>query len=207
MIRRRAHDDGEPKQRGLLSYLALGLSWGLLAFVLLIAVLVILVPAVTRSTPYTILTSSMEPGLPPGTLIVVKPIDPDEIRIGTVITYQLRSGEAEVVTHRVIQIQGETTPDGERTFITKGDANGAADEDPVREVQIRGAVWYSVPWIGWVNNLVNGDMRAVVIPIVAVALFGYAGWMFVSSRLDKRRKRREEAEASAEAAAALDATQ
>lgn len=197
MIRRTKHE-AEPKQRGLLGYIGLGLSWGLLALVLLIAVLVILVPAVTRSTPYTILTSSMEPGLPAGTLIVVKPIDPEEIRIGTVITYQLRSGEEEVVTHRVIEIQGETTPDGERRFITKGDANGAADAEPVREVQIRGAVWYSVPWIGWVNNLVNGDMRAVVIPIVAIALFGYAGWMLVSSRMDKRRKRlREAAEADA----------
>src|SRR4051812_37968410 len=94
------------KDHGVLYYIGLGLSWGLLAFVVLVAALVILIPAVTRSTPYTILTSSMEPGLPPGTLVVVKPIDPDDIRIGTIITFQLKSGEPEMVTHRVIAIQG-----------------------------------------------------------------------------------------------------
>ena len=46
------------------------------------------------------LTSSMEPGLPPGTLVIVKPIDPVDVRIGTVITYQLESGKPTVVTHR-----------------------------------------------------------------------------------------------------------
>ena len=58
-------------------------------------------------------------------------------------------------------------------------------------MQIRGAVWYTVPWIGWVNNLVNGDLRAVVIPLVAIALFGYAGYLVVSHQFEKRKKRRE----------------
>jgi signal peptidase len=184
--------EARKKEHGLLYYIGLGLSWGLLAFVALIAVLVILVPAISKSTPYTILTSSMEPGYPPGTLVVVKPIDVDDIAIGTVITYQLESGKADVVTHRVTQIIQPNLPDGEKSFITKGDANSQADAEAVRPVQIRGAVWYAVPWIGWVNNLVNGDMRAVVIPIVAGALFLYGGWLIISNRFEKRRKRREE---------------
>lgn len=198
MSERRAARANEAKEHGLLYYIGMGLSWGLLAFVALVAALVIVVPAVTGSTPYTILTSSMEPGLPPGTLVVVKPIDPDEIVIGTVVTYQLASGEPTVVTHRVLEIQGETVAGGERQFITKGDANSAADEKPVKEVQLRGAVWYSVPWIGWINNLVNGDMRAVIIPIVAVVLFVYAGWMIASNLLEKRRKKRNAMDAAAD---------
>jgi signal peptidase len=157
-------------------------------------VLVVLVPAVTRSTPYTILTSSMEPGLPPGTLVIVKPIDPVDIKIGTVITYQLDSGEAAVVTHRVIEIQGPNLPGADPSFITKGDANSAPDAKPVMTVQVRGAVWYSVPMIGWVNNIVNGDLRSVVIPVVAGLLFLYAGWSIVTSRIDKRRRRQRDEE-------------
>lgn len=183
------------REHGILYYLGLGVSFGVLALVLLLAVLVVLVPAVTRSTPYTILTSSMEPGLPPGTLVIVKPIEPDEIRIGTVITYQLESGEPAVVTHRVLEIQGPSLPGGDPSFITKGDANAEPDAEPVQAVQLRGAVWYSVPFIGWVNNIVNGDLRAVVIPIVAGLLFLYAGWMIVSNRLDARRRRRRQLEA------------
>ncbi|CAN5456807.1 hypothetical protein BH09ACT4_BH09ACT4_17220 [soil metagenome] len=188
------------KERGLLYYLGLGISGGLLVLVLLLAGMVVLVPAVSGSTPYTILTSSMEPGLPPGTLVIVKPIDVNAIKIGTIVTYQLDSGEPEVVTHRVIEIQGPTLPGAKPSFITKGDANGAPDAKPVMAIQIRGAVWYSVPYIGWVNNVVNGDLRAVVIPIVAGLLFLYAGWMLVSSRIDaRRRRRREEADQVARA--------
>ncbi|MEO8263172.1 MAG: signal peptidase I [Pseudolysinimonas sp.] len=183
------------KEHGLLYYIGMGLSFGLLALVMLLATVVVIVPAATGSTPYTILTSSMEPGLPPGTLVIVKPIDPQDIKIGTVITYQLDSGEPAVVTHRVLEIQGPNLPGGDPSFITKGDANSNPDAKPVMTVQVRGAVWYSVPLVGWVNNIVNGDLRAVVIPIVAGLLFLYAGFMLVSSRIEaRRRRRREEAE-------------
>ena len=184
------------REHGLLYYIGLGLSFGLLALVLLLAALVVIVPAATRSTPYTILTSSMEPGLPPGTLVIVKPIDPQDIKIGTVVTYQLESGESAVVTHRVVEIQGPNLPGGDPSFITKGDANSAPDAKPVMTVQVKGAVWYSVPYVGWINNIVNGDLRAIVIPIVAGLLFLYAGFMIVSNRIEaRRRRRREEAEA------------
>ena len=188
------------KEHGVLYYIGLGLSFGLLALVLLLAGAVVLVPAVTGSTPYTILTSSMEPSMPPGTLVIVKPIDPQDIKIGTVVTYQLFSGEKEVVTHRVLEIQGPNLPGGDPSFITKGDANSEPDAKPVMAVQVRGAVWYSVPWIGWVNNIVNGDMRSVVIPIVAGLLFLYAGWSIIGNQIDRRRRRRREEELEAEEA-------
>jgi signal peptidase len=144
----------------------------------------------------------MEPSMPPGTLVIVKPIDPQQIKIGTVVTYQLFSGEKEVVTHRVLEIQSPTLPGGDPSFITKGDANSEPDAKPVQTVQLRGAVWYSVPWIGWVNNIVNGDLRAIVIPIVAGLLFLYAGWSIVGNQIDRRRRRRREEAQEAEEAMA-----
>jgi signal peptidase len=181
--------------------IGVGVSLGLLGFVLLLAGLVVVVPAVSGSTAYTILTSSMEPGLPPGTLVIVKPIDPEDIRIGTVVTYQLESGSPMVVTHRVVEIQSPNLPGGDPSFITKGDANAAPDAEPVKTVQVRGALWYSVPLIGWVNNIVNGDLRAVVIPVVAGLLFLYAGWSIVTGWMDRRRRRqRDDGEAPAAAA-------
>lgn len=192
------------KERGLFYYLGLGLSFGVLGFVLLLAGLVVVVPASTGSTPYTILTSSMEPGMPPGTLVIVKPIEPQDVTIGTVITYQLDSGEPEVVTHRVIEVRSPSLPGDDPSFITKGDANSEPDAKPVQAVQLRGAVWYSVPLIGWVNNIVNGDLRSVVIPLVAGLLFLYAGWSIVGNQFDRRRRRlrREQSARIREAAAA-----
>lgn len=176
------------RERGLLHYLGLGLSAGLLLFVALVAALVVVIPAASGSTPYTILTTSMEPGYPPGTLIIVRPTDPQAIQVGDVVTYQVSSNEPEVITHRVIQIVHSSDPGAELRFVTQGDNNGSPDGE-IRAVQIRGVVWYAVPWIGYVNNLVNGDARAVVIPLVAIALFGYAGWMLVSGIAGRRRRR------------------
>ena len=189
------------KKKGPLHYIGVGLSFGLLALVALIAVLVIALPMLTKSTPYTVLTSSMTPSYPAGTLVVVKPTDVQQIRIGDVVTYQITSNQPAVVTHRVIQIVEPTTAAGTMSFITKGDANSLPDAAPVKPVQVRGVVWYAVPYIGWVNNVVNGDARNAIVPIVAGGLFLYAGFMGASTIVDRRRK------AKAAAAAAVEADQ
>jgi len=137
----------------------------------------------------TVLTGSMAPTYPPGTLVIVKPIDAQELRIGDPITYQIKSGESAVVTHRVVAINNST--DGSVTFVTKGDANGAADAQPVEPVQLKGKVWYSVPWIGYLNNLVNGDARGWIIPTIAIGLFAYAGYMIASGLATAKRKRQQ----------------
>ena len=184
--RRRA--TGRTKARGLGYFLAWGLSAGLLAFVVLIGVMAIVIPAATGSTAMTVLTSSMRPSLPPGTLVIVKPIEANDIRIGMPITYQVESGKAVFITHRVTSILN--TSDGERAFITKGDANGAADERPVRPEQIRGEVWYSIPYLGWVNTYVGGDNRVWLVPVIAGGLFLYAGYAVASSIASSAKRRR-----------------
>lgn len=176
-----------PRAKGLLYYLGLGLSAGLLAFLLLVGALVIVIPAISGATPMTILTSSMVPTYPPGTLIIVKPVEAEDIMIGDPITYQLESGKPEVVTHRVISV---SVTDGELSFVTQGDNNGSPDPSPVKPVQVRGTVWYSVPFIGYANTIVNGDNRSWIVPVSAVALFGYAGYMFASGIGQSARRRR-----------------
>lgn len=188
------------KKKGVVHYIGVGLSFGLLALVALVAVLVIALPMVTKSTPYTVLTSSMTPNYPAGTLVIVKPTDVQQIRIGDVVTYQITSNQPAVVTHRVIQIIEPTTAAGTVSFITKGDANSLPDAAPVKPVQVRGVVWYAVPYIGWVNNVVNGDARNVIVPVVAGGLFLYAGFMGASTIIDRRRK----AKRAAAAAEAVD---
>lgn len=180
-----------PKPKGLWAYLRVSLSAALLLLMIGIAVLVIVVPMLTKSTPMTVLTSSMEPGLPPGTLIIVQPVEPAEIEVGDIVTYQLRSGHPEVVTHRVIEIRNTTG--GKLTFIMKGDNNSSPDPDPILQAQVRGRLWYSVPLIGWVNTWVNGENRSWIIPIVAGGLFVYAGAMVISGIVGSRRKAKQAA--------------
>ena len=183
-----------PAEPTVWSYLKLTISGALLILVVALGCAVIVVPAMTKSVPLTVLTSSMEPGLPPGTLLIVRPVEPGDIRIGDVVTYQIRSGEPDVITHRVIAIT--MTESGERTFTVQGDNNGAPDADPVREDQLQGRLWYSVPYVGWVNNAVGGDLRTTLIPVIAGALLLYAAWSLLSGLRDRRKKAKADVGAS-----------
>jgi signal peptidase len=175
------------RQQSLWHYLSVSLSASLLVLLLAVAAAVIGIPTLVGGSAMTVLTQSMEPGLPPGTLVVIRPTPADEIRVGDVITYQITSGEAAVVSHRVVS---KTYVDGELTFITKGDNNDANDPDPVLAVQIRGTLWYSIPLLGWVNNVFNGPNRSIVIAVIAGGLFVYALGMLVAAGREKRRRAR-----------------
>jgi len=184
----------KPKEKSLGYYLSLMLGIVLVLIVAFLAAILIVIPKVGGAIPLTVLTQSMEPGLPPGTLIVVGPVEFDDINVGDVITYQIRSGDPAVITHRVIGFtNGEN---GEQNLITQGDNNDLAD-DPVRPVQVQAKLWYSVPLLGYVNSAVNGENRGAIVAVVAGLFFAYAAFMVVTGITDSRRKRRRKAELTA----------
>jgi signal peptidase len=163
-------------------------SWMLLLAVVALLVAMIGLPRVTGATPYTVLTGSMRPTMAPGSLAVTKPIDASELRAGDAITYQLRSGEPEVVTHRIISVS--KTLAGETLFTTQGDANPQPDENPVKAAQIRGVVWYSIPFAGYVNTWMTGEQRIWAVGSAVVFLLGYAVFMGIGAMMDTRNTRR-----------------
>jgi signal peptidase len=162
------------------------LAWALLAVAVSALVTDLVVPRVFGATPYAVLTSSMEPGLSAGTLVVVRPVRPESIGNGTVITYQLQSGEPQVVTHRVVAqaVDGE----GTRSFQTRGDANEVADRAWVRPVQVRGEVWYAVPHLGRLHAALTGQEHQRLVWAAAAALLAYAAVMFVGSVRERHTK-------------------
>ena len=163
-------------------------AWVVILGVTAMITVAVLIPRVGGATPYTILTSSMEPLNPPGTLVVIKPTPMNKIDVGDVITYQLESGKPTVVTHRVVQV--EQALNGQTSFVTKGDNNQINDAAPVLPVQVRGKLWYRVPYLGYVNNMLTGNQRQTATVIVAGSLFLYAGYMFASGLRDRNRRAR-----------------
>ncbi|WP_187589038.1 signal peptidase I [Gordonia sp. OPL2] len=154
-------------------------TWVVVLAAAALVLALIVVPFLGGARPYTVLTSSMEPTYPAGTLVVVRATDASHLPVGTVVTYQLESGQPDVVTHRVIATGVDRT--GERVYTTQGDANPQPDREPVKPVQIRGTLWYSIPYLGYVNNWLTGDTRMLVVAIAAAALFLYALWQFVGA--------------------------
>jgi signal peptidase I len=162
------------------------LAWLVILGIAALVTVTVLVPRIGGATPYTILTGSMRPTMPPGTMVVIRPVDPDRVRVGDVVTYQLRSGEPEVVTHRVVSVGLDGT--GHRVFRTRGDANDAADPGWVKPVQLKGVRWYAVPYAGRFTNLLDGDQRQGVLVAVVGTLLLYAAYMFGSDVRDRRRR-------------------
>ena len=149
------------------------------------ALVLIVVPVATGSQTYTILTKSMAQKYPPGTFMVMKPVPFDELKYGDVITFQLYSGRPDVETHRIVGFG--STQQGEKTLITKGDNNGANDENPVRAIQVKGKLFYAVPYVGFVANFLGNSDRGMWTVIAAVALIGY-GTITVYKSVRKTRK-------------------
>lgn len=172
----------------VIRFMAQLLAWLVILGILAILGIAVVIPRIAGAVPYTVLTGSMRPTMPPGTLVVVKPTPTEQIQPGMVVTYQLRSGEPTVVTHRVVGVTAGM--DGSKAFITQGDANNVADAEPVLPVQIVGAKWYSVPWIGHLNALFTNKQRQTFTYVAAGALLIYAAYMLTTGVIDTRRRRK-----------------
>ena len=92
---------------------------------------------------YSVISGSMEPEYPVGSLIYVKEVDPSEIEVDDVITYVLPSETPS--THRVVRIDEEN-----QLFYTKGDANETEDGVPVHFKNLIGTPVFKIPYLGYV---------------------------------------------------------
>jgi signal peptidase len=154
-----------------------------LAAVGALGVAVVAVPAVTHGASLTVLTGSMQPTIDPGDLIVVAGVpDPASVEVGDVVTYMPYPDDPTLVTHRVVAKGMDVS--GESVFTVRGDANNA-DDDPVYGHQLRGRMLFSVPKLGYVVGVMDGE-RAWIKFCVGAALFGYAALMIVGGRRRRR---------------------
>ena len=169
-----------------LSFIGTAISYLALCLAAMAALALVVVPMVTGSQTYSVLTSSMAPKYAPGPFLVVKPTPFDELGVGDIITYQIESGSAAVITHRITSVRAEQT--GETVFITKGDNNDIEDELPVREVQVKGKLFYAVPFVGFIANGLGNSDRGAIAQWGAVALMGYGVVTLVRGALAKKRK-------------------
>lgn len=162
-------------------------SWTV-AIVLGVAILAtVVLPRLLDAEPYTVMSGSMEPTLPTGSVVVSQSISADEVRFDDVITFQMESGRPQTVTHRVVAVD---IIEGETRFRTQGDANNATDPEPIRPEQVRGKVIYHVPYVGYLGRMIPSTMREPLVTIVGVALLVYAAVLVVRLIRDRRKERR-----------------
>lgn len=171
--------------RRLVRWVAQGVSWAFITVTAVVIIAFVLVPRIIGATPYTVLTDSMTGTAPAGSIVVVKPTPFEQLRMGDIITYQLRSGEPTVVTHRVVGID---VVEGETRLRTQGDANPVADAQPVRAEQVKGRVIYHVPWIGYIATALDTTTRTLATKVIGVFLITYAAFLLVRGIRQKRHR-------------------
>ena len=89
----------------------------LMLIVLVLFCLPLTLPRVFGWHIYTVVSGSMEPSIPVGSLLYIRQAEPQDMEAGDVIAYYGGTGSGAVITHRVVEnrvVMGE--------LITKGDA-------------------------------------------------------------------------------------
>lgn len=99
--------------------------------------------------PIVILSGSMEPYISPGDMVIIQKTNASDVNVGDIIEYKLPNFN---VVHRVISI---TYNNGDRFFITKGDANQNPDKAPVSSNQIIGKYIFNIPFVGYPTYLIK----------------------------------------------------
>jgi signal peptidase len=139
-----------------------------------LAGLLIGVPAASGGAALTVWSGSMEPAIPRGSIVVVRPVNPLRLEPGDVITYQVRPDEPTFVTHRVVEVQADAEPP---SVITKGDANPSVDSNPIEMRWIQGRVLVHVPFVGYVSERARGlaGMPLALLALGGAAIVGFGG--------------------------------
>ena len=102
---------------------------------------------------FAVTSGSMEPTYHVGSLIYVKSVDTDELKVGDAITFMLN--EDTVATHRIVEILPDEEDSSVVCFRTKGDANDTVDGSLVHCKNVIGKPIFTVPYLGYLANVIQ----------------------------------------------------
>lgn len=138
----------------------------ILLILVILCCLPLTVPKAMGYELYTVISGSMEPEIPVGSLVFVKYAFPSDIKEKDVIAFYGGKDSNAIVTHRVVENRNFTGD-----FITKGDANAENDMNPVSYDDLIGKVEYSVPYVGAAAQFLTGSQgKFVAVGVIAAAV-------------------------------------
>jgi len=139
-----------------------------------IVLLVILGISVSPALPfkniprtYVVVSGSMEPTIKTGSIVLTKPVNPKEIKVGDIVAFTSPSNSKDVILHRIFGIKSESP----LRFSTKGDNNNSPDAWDLMDVGILGKQVYAVPYIGHIAAFVRKPLGFGLIIVLPALLF------------------------------------
>lgn len=142
------------------------ISGSILLIILILICIPFTIPKAFGLSIYEVITDSMTPKYPVGSVIYVEKIQPEKVKVDDVITFSIGTDTSQVMTHRVVAIDSEN-----QTFTTKGDANKDVDVSPVAFQRVLGKPVYSIKHMGvWVQVFESTEGR-VLLGVLLVLVF------------------------------------
>lgn len=142
---------------------------GCVVLPLVFALAITVVPGMFHVVPYAILTGSMTPAVPVGSLVYVDArTSAGDLSENDIVAFESNALDTHIVAHRVV---GNDT---DRALLeTKGDANSEADPLPVPYDAVKGKAVLTLPNLGFILMWIEryrfvflGLLSLLLIPVV-----------------------------------------
>jgi signal peptidase len=175
--------EAEKKAYKSISRRILNILSNVLFVLILLAALIVSVVAIqskaTGTTPsigdyqlLKVISGSMEPAIHTGSVVVIKEIDPKQLKVGDIVTFMSVEYDDQLVTHRISKIE-QTAING-LIFTTRGDANDSEDFAPLLASQVRGRAVFTIPLLGYLMNFIQsreGLLLLIIVPCLFLAAY------------------------------------
>lgn len=115
---------------------------------------------------YVVKSGSMEPALQTGSIVITK--KQNIYNIGDIVTFNVAFSK-DTVTHRIVDTKKDVSENV--YFVVKGDANPAADPDPVAPTNIKGEFVFTIPFIGYLIAFIKtlpGLLLFIIVPATII---------------------------------------
>ncbi|HEY0187623.1 MAG TPA: signal peptidase I [Cellulomonas sp.] len=132
------------------------------------SILMVAAGLVLDARPLVVVSGSMEPTIPVGSLIVGRTVPASEVQVGDVVTVPRRSGTTDLVTHRVVEVRDSDAATGARELVLRGDANDTVDATTYTVTEVRRHL-VTVPNGGYLVRTLQSTRGTVVLAGVLVA--------------------------------------
>lgn len=131
---------------------------------------------------YVVTSKSMEPLYKVGSIIYVDKVDFDDLKIGDSVTFYIGSNNI-VATHQIYDIDKKT-----KKVYTQGinnkDHNGNIIHDalPIEYKNIIGKTIFTIPYLGYINNIVTTPPGMYILIVLTIILLGISFIIFKSNK-------------------------
>lgn len=141
----------------------------MICYLAIIIYVLLVIPKIFGNNPVVVLSNSMTPTYPVGTIVYYHNVQKKDIKENDVITFKTTNNR--LATHRVNKLV-------DNKFETKGDANNSPDAKLVDYEKVVGKVTpISIPYLGYYVEFINTNFYLVIgAVIILVVEFVFANF-------------------------------